>query len=72
MAELVSLNIRKLPEKVRRAIKIARVLQADPDQADRILERESLSREEFEAMLYGIAADPEPGRLYNAAMAAER
>jgi hypothetical protein len=49
------------------AARIAREIEARPDQADAILERYGKTREEFEAMLYDIAADPDLSRAYKEA-----
>ena len=58
-----------LPEQVQKAVDIAKALEADPDRVEAILEEAVMTADEYEAMLYDIAADPELSRLYNQAMA---
>jgi len=50
------------------AARIAREIEARPDQADAILKRNGRTREEFEKLLYDIAADPDLSRAYNQAL----
>jgi len=50
------------------AARIAREIEARPDQASAILERYGKTREEFEKMLYDIAADPDLSRAYTQAL----
>lgn len=50
------------------AVRIAREIQASPDAADAILQRHGKTREEFEQLLYDIAADPDLSHLYNQAL----
>ncbi len=59
----------QLPEQVRKAVEIARAIEADPDRSEAILEEAVMTADEYEALLYDIAADPELSRLYNQAMA---
>jgi hypothetical protein len=54
-----------------RAAAIAREIQADPEQTEAILEQHELSIEEFEALMYEVAGDPELSERYEAALAAE-
>ena len=56
-------------DRVQMAARIAREIQADPENAEAILDRHGKTKEEFEALLYEIAAEPELSRAYNAAMA---
>ena len=58
-----------LPEQVQKAVNIAQAIEADPDRIETILEEAVMTADEFEALLYDIAADPELSRLYNHAMA---
>ena len=58
-----------LPEQVQKAVDVARALEADPDRVEAILEEAVMTADEYEALLYDIAADPELSRLYNEAMA---
>ncbi len=57
-----------LPEQVQKAVDIAKALEADPDRVAAILEEAVMTPDEYEALLYDIAADPELSRLYNEAM----
>jgi len=50
------------------ASRIAREIEARPDQADEILERHGKTRQEFEKLLYDIAADPDLSRAYTQAL----
>ena len=54
----------EVPESVKKAAAIARAIQADPDSMDRILEDEGMTREDFEDLLYEIAADPVLSEAY--------
>jgi hypothetical protein len=56
------------PEKVELAAEIAREIQKAPGDADAILEKHGTTREEFEELLYEIAADPELSRAYREAV----
>jgi len=58
-------------DKALRAAAIAREIQADPEQTEAILEDHELSIEEFEALMYEVAGDPELSERYEAAVAAE-
>jgi hypothetical protein len=57
-----------LPEQVQKAVDIAKALEADPDRIESILEEAVMTADEYESLLYDIAADPELSRLYNEAM----
>ena len=57
-----------LPEQVQKAVDVAKALEADPDRVAAILEEAVMTPDEYEALLYDIAADPELSRLYNEAM----
>ena len=57
-----------LPEQVQKAVDVAKALESDPDRVAAILEEAVMTPEEYEALLYDIAADPELSRLYNEAM----
>jgi hypothetical protein len=57
-----------LPEQVQKAVDVAKALEADPDRVAAILEEVVMTPEEYEALLFDIAADPELSRLYNEAM----
>jgi hypothetical protein len=57
-----------LPEQVQKAVDIAKALEADPNRIEAILEEAVMTADEYEALLYDIAADPELSRLYNEAM----
>lgn len=58
-----------LPEQVQKAVDIAKAVEAAPDRVEAILEQAVMTADEYEALLYDIAADPELSRLYNEAMA---
>lgn len=47
-----------------RAVAVARAIQATPARADSILAAHGLSRADFDALLYEIAADPSRARAY--------
>jgi hypothetical protein len=53
-----------------RAAAIAREIRAAPDDTEAILERHGLTIEEFEALMYDIAADPEASQRYETALSA--
>jgi hypothetical protein len=52
---------------VTRAAEIAAAIEADPDGAEEILQRHEVTIEEFEQMMFEIAADPELSKAYEAA-----
>jgi hypothetical protein len=52
-----------------RAAEITLAVEADPDSADAILEQHGVTVDEFEEMMFEIAADPELTRAYEAALA---
>ena len=58
-----------LPEQVQKAVDVAKALEADPDRVEAILDEAVMSADEYEALLFDIAADPELSRLYKEAMA---
>jgi len=53
-----------LDPKVERAVTLANMISAKPENADAILEDAGLDREAFERMLYEIARDPELSKSY--------
>ena len=55
-------------DEARLAAAIAREIEADPDGSTAILERNNMTRDEFEALLVEIAADPELSRTYSSAL----
>ena len=57
------------PRPVDLAIEIFRKLEADPDHALEILDGYGLTDEDYEDLLYEIAADPELRMIYNEATA---
>ena len=59
----------QLPEQVRKAVEIAKAMETDPDRVEDILGEAVMTADEYEALLYDIAADPELSRLYKEAMA---
>jgi hypothetical protein len=52
--------------KVDRAARISRAIQADPDHAEDVLRQNGMTEDQFEALLYEIAADPQMSRDYSA------
>jgi hypothetical protein len=46
-----------VPPKVAEAAALAKEIQASPDDADAILERHGMTRQEFEELMYDIASD---------------
>jgi hypothetical protein len=52
--------------KVDRAATIARAIQANPDNADEVLRQNGMSEQQFDDLLYEIAADPAMSAEYNA------
>jgi hypothetical protein len=54
--------------KAERAATISKAVQADPDHADDVLRRNGMTEDQFEALMYEVAADPEMSREYNARM----
>ena len=57
-----------LPPQVVLAVTVARAVEADPDAAEAVLRENDLSIEQFEALMYRIAADPELSAAFEAAM----
>lgn len=56
---------------VDRAVAIARDIQADPANAEEVLEDHEITIDEFEELVYLIAADPEMSARYEAGLAGE-
>jgi hypothetical protein len=54
---------------VTRAAEITKAMNADPSAVERILETHGVTPEEFEEMMYEIAADPALSQAYEAALA---
>ena len=54
-----------------RAAAIAREIKASPDDAEQILEDHELTIDEFEALMYEIAADPELSERYQTLLESE-
>lgn len=52
------------PSKVDTAAAIARAMKADPDRADEVLQRYGMTEQQFEDLMYEIAADPEMSEAY--------
>lgn len=58
-----------VPEQVQKAVKIANAIEKDPSRIEAILTENGVTREQFEGMLYDIAADPALASSYAAARA---
>lgn len=58
----------EVPAQVAKALVVAKAVQADPSKAEAALEANGMSRDEFEALMYEIAADPELSRAYAAGL----
>ncbi len=54
-----------------RGAAIAREIRADPEHAEDILQEHEMSIEDFEALMYEIAADPEMSEKYQELLEAE-
>ena len=54
-----------------RAAAIAREIRANPDGTEAILDEHDMTIEEFEALMYDVAADPEMSQRYQAAVGTE-
>jgi hypothetical protein len=52
---------------VTRAAEISKAIEADPDAAEEILQRYEITVEEFEQLMFEIAADPELSKAFEAA-----
>lgn len=52
--------------KVDKAAAIARAIQARPENADEILRQHNMTEQQYEDLLYEIAADPAMSEAYNA------
>jgi hypothetical protein len=52
-----------------RAASITKAMNADPDAVEAILESHGVTPDEFEQMMYEIAADPELSKAYDSALA---
>ena len=57
------------PSKAVKAAALSRELRANPDDADAILERNGMTRPQFEDLMYEIAADEELSKAYEQALA---
>jgi hypothetical protein len=53
----------------KRAAAIATELKASPDNAEQVLAKHDLTIEEFERLMYEVAADPEMSEAYQVALA---
>jgi hypothetical protein len=51
-----------------RAAEIAGEMRAEPDRSAQILEEHDMTIEEFEALMYEVASDPELSRRYSEAL----
>lgn len=51
---------------VDKAAAVARAIEANPEGAGQVLQQHGLTQEQFEAMLYDIAADPDLTAVYTA------
>lgn len=60
-----------LDKRVTRVAKLAEQIEAKPENADQILEAAELDREEFEALIFAIGADPDLSKQYQLARAGE-
>ena len=58
----------ELPEQVQKAVGIASAIKTSPGNSEQILAEAEMTADEFEALLYEIAADPKMSELYNRAM----
>jgi hypothetical protein len=56
------------PERVRLAADIAREIKNTPGEGAAILEKHGMTREDFEQLLYEIAADPELSQAFREAV----
>lgn len=54
---------------VDQAVTVARELRAKPGDAEQILQKHSLTPEQWEALMYDIASDPTQAAKYEAALA---
>ena len=54
------------PPKAAQAAAIAKDLRANPDDADAILAKHGMTRQQFEDLMYEIAADPAMSEAYTA------
>lgn len=54
--------------KVDKAVSIAKELRAQPDDAEKILERHGMSAEQWESLMYEIAGDPALAAEYEAGL----
>lgn len=52
--------------KVDRAATIAKAIRANPDNAEQILRQNGMTEEQYEALMYEIAADPAMSAQYSA------
>ncbi len=58
-------------ERVQKAAKLAKAIEAAPEKVDDVLSEAGLERAEFEAMIYEISADATLAKQYQAARAAD-
>lgn len=61
-------TVEQLPAPVSRAVELAKIVQADPANADAALTAKGASRAELEGLLFDIAADPALSDAYAKAM----
>lgn len=57
------------PSKATKAAALAKEIGARPDDADAILEKNGMTRAQFEELMYEIAADEELSKAYEQALA---
>lgn len=58
----------QMPDKVREAVELAKAIEANPEEASRILQEHQMSQEDLEALMYEIAQDPVLSSAYDEAM----
>ena len=58
-----------IPEKAAKAARLAKELEANPDDADAILQRHGMTQQQFEDLMYEIAADETLSEAYARARA---
>ena len=58
-------------ERVTKAVKLAKAIEAAPEKVDDVLSEAGLERSDFEAMIYEISADAALAKQYQAARAAD-
>ena len=52
--------------KVEKAATVARAIRANPDNADQVLRQNGMTEEQYESLMYEIAADPAMSAEFNA------